>query len=329
MQNTMFDRMKRLVGLFGCLLLVITGLGQSTTPVNCQQAAQQYSEDYIAFLKGTKENVAILLFEWEQACGVTEPLFRARALQLLAEDNFPGMLHEKDMLDMALAFRTRYEIMQDEDSEQTEDYYTAFPEYFGHIPLNCKFDRQTHRYAKNLLSQFAPGTLEYAFLSLYSGEVSYLFELLSRQHWADIPLSREYEERVSFYSNKPEFNFGLASSLWIPGADLTVIGPKPALGIFVGVKKNQYYLNGVFEMRFGKTNEPFALHLRDTLVSTRNHQGGFLGVELGGIFWSLKGGKFSIGGGVTGGYDIIDIVEDTQTPVRQTFGSFSFRVGPV
>ena len=295
---------------------------------SCRQFAPVYADSVADWLrKDLIERLPALLLDWEHNCGLTEPLFRVRILQLISEGQFPGYLSKEDMLDYAVAFDIRYAILENENIEAREEYFELYAEYFGYIPLNSSLDRQTERWASRMLAMFSREEPEWAWLSLYSGDTESFFLTLREEKYKGAELSEAYKERVAYFQKKPELNIGIGTGIWIPTADLEVIGVKPILDIFAGIKTRNTFYDLVFSMRFGQTQKPFELVARDSIVETRNYQGGFLGIEITRMF--LKTGRYETGFYVSGGYDLIDIVEKRQDPVRETFAAAALQLGPV
>ncbi|TVQ12271.1 MAG: hypothetical protein EA361_11365 [Bacteroidetes bacterium] len=295
---------------------------------NCRQYAPSYADSVADLLrKELTDRLPAVLLDWEHSCGLSEPLFRIRMLQLISEGQFPGYLSEKDMLDYAVAFDIRDAITARENLEEREEYYELYAGYFGYIPLNSGFDRQTERWASRMLARFSPEDPEWAWLSLYSGDTQSFFLILREDKYKGAELSEVYKERVAYFQKKPELNMGIGTGIWIPTADLEIIGMKPILEIFAGIKTQNTFYDLVFSMRFGQTKNPFELVARDSIVETRNYQGGFIGIEITRMFF--KSGRYETGLYVSGGYDLMDIIEDRQDPVRETFAAAALQLGPV
>ena len=295
--------------------------------VTCIQKAENYSVNVAkAMHDENDEVVAELLFAWEQDCGLTEPVFRARALQLIADGRFPGPLDESLLLEKAVAFEIRYRIITEESPSVRDFFYLEYEEYFGYVPLNEEFDRQTLRIANRLKNDVEKNTLEYRLLELYSGDTESFFLALKGGDFAETPLARDYNNRVAELLNMPEINLGLRGGMWFPMGDLDILGAHPALGVNLGVKKNRNYLEAIFDIRFGKAANPVTLVVQDTLVTATNFQGAYMGLEWSRVL--VKGRDYEIELFAGAGYDVIDLIEDGQDPERQTFGSFALSFGP-
>lgn len=295
---------------------------------DCRLKAPQYADSIALLLQqGLSEKLPFLLLQWEHDCGASEPLFRVRMLQLISEGQFPGYFSAEDMLDNAVAFDVRHEIVETESMKEREESFELYAVYLGYVALNSNFDMQTQRWARRMLSGFSPQQPEWAWLQLYSGNPESFFLTLREEAYPGADLSEVYKERVAFFQRKPELNMGVGTGIWIPTSDLEVIGLKPSLDIFGGIKTRNTYYDLVFSMRFGKTQKPFELMVRDSIVETRKYQGGFLGLEITQML--IKSSGYEAGIFVSGGYDLIDIVEDRQNPVRETFSSPALHFGPV
>ncbi|MFN2396000.1 MAG: hypothetical protein ABR597_09970 [Bacteroidales bacterium] len=293
----------------------------------CAEGAENFSVEVTkAMLDGNDETLAELLFTWEQECGLTEPVFRARALQLIADGRFPGPLDESLLLEKAVAFEIRYRINTEESPSVRDFFYEEYEEYFGYVPLNEDFDRQTLRIANRLKNQVDKNTLEYRLLELYSGNTESFFLALKEGGFAETPLARDYNKRVAELLKLPEINLGVRAGTWFPMSDLDILGVHPALGVNLGIKKNRNYLDAIFDIRFGKAANPVTLVVQDTLVTTSNFQGAYMGLEWSRVL--VKGTGYEIELFAGAGYDVIDLIEEGQDPERQTFGSVAAYFGP-
>lgn len=295
--------------------------------VSCAERAENYSVEVAkAMIDGDDEELAALLFAWEQDCGLTEPVFRARVLQLIADGRFPGPLDESLLLENAVAFEIRHRIITEESPLVRDFFYEEHEEYFGYVSLNDDFDRQTIRIANRLKNEVEKNTLEYRLLELYSGNTESFFLALKEGSFAETQLAGDYNNRVAELLNMPEINLGVRGGMWFPMGDLDILGTHPALGVKLGVKKNRNYLDAIFDIRFGKAANPVTLVVQDTLVTATNFQGAYMGLEWSRVL--VKGSDYEIELFAGAGYDVIDLIEDGQDPERQTFGSFAAYFGP-
>ena len=308
-------------------ILLYRPLQAQDISVNCAEKAENYSIEVAkAMLDSDDETLAELLFAWQQECGFTEPVFRARVLQLIAAGRFPDMLEDVPMLEQAIAFEIRYRLIAEKSPAERADYFAFHQEYFGYVPINEDFDRQTMRQAARLMNRVSPGTIQYHILEMYAGEPENFFAALRDGEFEETQLAAEYRNRRDELLKLPEFNIGIRAGMWFPMDDLDILGSHPSLGVNVGLKKGSNYFDAVFDFRFGKSAYPVSVVLQDTLVKTSNFQGGFLGMEWSRVLVQGSDYNLEIFAGL--GYDIIELVEDGQDPGRKTFGSLSFSFGP-
>ena len=322
--------MKKLTPFFCAIFLTASVLFSSfaqDTNNSCAEKAQEYAEEFAAMLRDNRrEDMPHVLFAWEQDCGITEPVFRARALQLIQEGVFPGSLESESMLDHAIAFEIRYRLIEDETAETRQTYFEHHASYFGYVPVHGNFDRQTLRQATALQNRMSDEGLAGLFLKLYSGQTEAFFAELKSGRFESTSLGRAYRERVDELKKKPELNVGLQAGGWFPMGNLSATGNHPSLGLILGLRKGMYYLDANFDFRFGNTSQDVFIVVKDTLVATRNHQGGYGGLELSRVFLQNPRSQWEWYAGA--GYNLIEIVEDAREPERQSFGSWAFQTGP-
>lgn len=295
--------------------------------VNCAEKAENFSVEVArAMLDGDDEILAEILFAWEQECGLTEQVFRARALQLLSAGQFPGALENTSILEQAIAFEIRYRLIAEKSPAERVDYYAFHKDFFGYVPINEDFDRQTMRQAARLINGVAPASIEYRILELYAGEPENFFAALRDGEFQETALAAEYRNRRNELLRLPEINVGIRAGMWFPISDLDVLGTHPSLGVNVGLKKGRNYFDAVFDFRFGESARPVSVLLQDTLVKVSNFQGGYLGLEWSRVL--VQGPDYNLELFAGLGYDLIELVEDGQDPGRRSYGSFNFTIGP-
>jgi len=286
---------------------------------NCSVVSADYAEQISNLIEaGEYGRIYHITKMWEESCGLIEPVFRVKALLKIHHNSFPGELDSQNMLNQAIAFEIRDDLI--ESPQRGKEYFELHPGFFGYIQPGHKFDHHTEQWARRLLLTAARDSISRLFLQLYEGQTEVFFSALKDGHLQGTNLALDYQSKVAENRRLPEFNMGVNSGLWVPKGNLQIIGPKPTVGINLGVKTTNMFIDAVFEVRFGKTNRYVLINLRDTLVSTRNYQGGYLGVELTRILTRGKNGGFEIFAGL--GYDIIEIIEDQQiAPEGVIFGS--------
>jgi len=300
---------------------------QEPIEANCPSNASLFADSIALALEGNDLNRASqLLYTWEQLCGLSEPVFRIGLLLDAATGNRKPELYGVDgLLSQAVSFEIRYRLMIETDEQGRKEYFELYPDYFGYVFINSAFDRKTQQLALQLLRDGVNNNILHAFVRLYAGETEWFFQNLKNGNLADSKLQQEYMARVQFFQQKPELSAGISTGLWVPMGNLDVVGLKPAFIVHAGVKKWSSSLHAVVAIRFGSTRVPIDFSIQDTLVSTRNQQGGFAGLEWVQGLYSRK--KASLGITLTGGYDVIDMVEDRQDPRRKTFGSWFLQPG--
>jgi hypothetical protein len=318
--------MKNIPGFLVFLLICVPLFAQDLSE-NCAEKAENYSIQVArAMLDGDDEALGRLLFAWEQECGLTEPVFRARTLQLIAAGQFPGSLENTSILEQAIAFEIRYRLIAEKSPAERADYYAFHKGFFGYVPIHEDFDRQTMRQAARLINRVSAGTIEYLMLEMYAGEPENFFAALRDGEFQETNLAAEYRNRRDELLRLPEFNVGIRAGMWFPMGDLDILGTHPSLGVNVGLKKGRNYFDAVFDFRFGKSARPVSVVLQDTLVKVSNFQGGYLGLEWSRVL--VKGPDYNLEFFAGLGYDLIELVEDGQDPGRRSYGSFNFTLGP-
>ncbi len=271
------------------------------------------------------DNLPPVLMVWQQSCGAIEPLFRARTLLMIHDGVLTRENEPENLLEMAINFEIRNGLMDDEDVEKRDDYFETYRDYFGYVPVNSPFDRETRKLANTMLAEGQYDDLAKALLTLYSGRTHDFFQILKKGELEGTVLQESYRKRVKELRGKPEFNLGISSGIWMPTSDLQALGNKPFAGVLVGVKRGRWAVNASFEMRFGTAGDEVFIHSRDTITRAKHYQGGFLGLEATGLV--LETGRFRSGLFLTTGFDITDLVEEGQDPRGKTLYSPAIATG--
>jgi hypothetical protein len=312
-----------LILVWAMLAIPLHGIEKSE---KCPELSDDYAHRYAELIQqGLYEEMTTLLATWEHECGLTEPVFRAKALQLIQSRTFPGILNEENILEQAIAFEIREKLVSEGNYVKIREYYELYPEFFGYVSPGHPFDIQTRQWARRLKSEVASGSFSYIFLQLYEGQTEEFFATLRDGFFQDTRLAAQYKNKLETIIKLPELNLGVNAGLWVPSGNLDVLGLHPSIGIVLGAKTKNTYFDAVFEFRFGKAAEDVMITVRDTLVATRNYQGGYAGIEVSQILIRTNNSSWELFAG--GGYDIIDIVEDAIDPERQSFGSPAIHLG--
>lgn len=321
--------MRHFFWLLGSIIIVFTGhpaLAQEEVAVDCSREAIVYSKAYMEhFNRNEYELAEDVLYQWEQECGITEPIKRARILLWIQNDRFTLQAEPPALLEAAVEYSSRQDLLNIEHPEDRDLYYEDNMHYYGYIPPDREFDRFTHKVAEQLFAEQGQNDLAVSFLHLYAGTSKDFFTNLKHGSFTGSKLSEDYHYEVRKLKRIPEFNLGMGIGLWIPNGDLVTLGIKPVANLYAGLKFHNFTLNAIADIRFGKSKDPFEIAVLDTLVQTRNHQGGYFGLQLKQIL--VKKSSLHFGVIASAGIDIIDIVGDQQFAGRQTFTSAGFQAG--
>jgi hypothetical protein len=294
--------------------------------IDCSKEAIVYSKAFIHhFQQGEFELSEDVLYQWEQECGLSEPIQRARVLLLIHTNHFTLQNEPPALQKAATDYTNRLALMEIENPDERELAYRENQNHFGYIPPDGEFDRFTDRLVDELSARQDVSGLSDLFLNLYSGNSKDFFISLKQGSFSESQLSKDYQKEVKRLKRLPEFNFGIGTGIWIPSGNLKSIGNKPIASIYAGLKIHNTTIDAIADIRFGKSSELFEINVKDTLIQTRNHQGGYFGLQLKQIL--LRHSSLRYGLIASAGVDIIDIVEDRQFPQRQTFASAGFQAG--
>jgi hypothetical protein len=321
--------MSRILGILVFVCLIFNGLNalaQEDVTIDCSREAVIYSKAFIQHFQLKQYDLAEdVLYQWEQECALSEPIQRARLLLLIQNNRLSQQTEPPFLFEAAVAYANRQDLIDHENPAVRDLHYADNIHYYGYIIPDGDFDRFTRKLAEQLLTQQGQNNLAVSFLHLYSGNSTEFFLQLKQGSFPQTELSKDYHQKVKMLKRMPEFNFGLGTGLWIPGGNLAVLGIKPMVNIYAGMKFQNTTFNIIADIRFGKSKELFEMDIKDTLIQTRNHQGAFFGLQLSRIL--LRTASIHYGILASAGIDVIDIVEDRQYAQRQMHTSWGFQTG--
>lgn len=270
-------------------------------PVECSDISYNSAELYSRYiLEGKLDSAKYVVEYWEKKCGNREPVFRAKLLLALKENNFSGTLLDSHAMRNIFNFNERMEMGKKGDHYD----YDNDKSHYGFVPIGGDFDSCTSSLATELKGGYDPGTAEYAIAELYAGDDgAALFRFLRDGGFAETDLQRDYREMLNEALSTPEAHFAILTGVWIPTGDLTRLGLHPELGIQFGAKHRRMNYDLTILVRF--INSPNEYYARrggiGTPELTNKFWGGYIGLDVGYDVIRRRGHELQLMGGF--GYD--------------------------
>ncbi|MGB3092115.1 MAG: hypothetical protein WBC42_02760 [Candidatus Zixiibacteriota bacterium] len=285
---------------------------------NSSFLVQRYFED------GKYDSVKIILDYWEQKCGFSEPLFRARILSSIFTDTFSEDLYERSIISHLLTYKRN----NSKESERTQNQYYLDYYFWGVTfnPIHPTFDEFTLKLAYTNLKNVQEGDVRYLLCKFYSNEFDFVFEELKSNRYNHTDLKSYYENEVEETLSETEYHLGLIGGAWFPQGNSKTLGIHPTLGFSLGFKQNKILYDFTGILRFLDSSNRYTIEHKGSVIETNDFLGGYIGLDLGYEAYRDRRNEidFVIGAGYDGftAYRNKDDEKDTKD-----IDSFNFNVG--
>lgn len=242
------------------------------------------------------DSLAITLNDWQQSCGLSEPIMRTRILFSILADTFSEQIYDSSMVDYMLNYMMRI------DTTTNPDLYYNYADYFGFVPIRGEYDYFTQSIADELLGYKFYHPMELLFSEFYANILTDPFkELQTAADYDSTELHRYYYKEVDKYRKLPDFHYAAITGIWMPQGNASLLGNHPLLGIQGGIHYNKMIYNFTLAFRFLKSKNEYTF-MKDGIEETTDvFFGGYIGLDLERVLLKGKRNEFSILAGV--GYD--------------------------
>lgn len=207
-----------------------------------------------------------LLYEfvlyWENRCLSTEPAFRARILGAIWDAAFDEGIYDEEVIDMLV------------------DRYDP-PVASKNPDLKKSYDEFTTGFADQMLPHVPHMGLEEFFCLFYAGKTDQAWTLLESEELEDTWLRFYYDvEVMELEQSNAVPTLAATAGGWWPSGDMAFVGDKPTVGVLSGVRWPHWLARFVFEVRVGRSDEPYWVN--DSGIRGRSDR--FDAVLVGGEF---------------------------------------------
>lgn len=269
---------------------------------DCPDVASECSFLFSIYLKENNfDSAGILIRYWENKCGPTEPVRRAKILLALVQHDFHDSLLAHGMVANLLDYRDRLITI---NSGNPDRFITLLASY-GYVPVGREFDRVTMETARKLRPGFPEETIEYQLCAFYGNQSDSLFTRLLSPPLSNSVLAGEYRHEVVNNLNLKELHISWITGIWIPSGSAARLGVHPEFGVQLGMKNKK--MNYDLTLCFRVGNTPSYYYARrtktdDSLVATRFFFGGYIGLDAGYDLIVRKRHEFQLlaGAGIDG-----------------------------
>lgn len=218
-------------------------------PLNSAMYYQQYIEE------NKIDSAGLIINYWQNTCGKSEPIFRAKVLLSLIEK---GCLDDSLQTDDAINNLILYSYRMDIEKYANYIEYDDNPSYFGYIPISKDYDSFTKQEAKILKNKFNSKSIEYAICEFYGGNTDSLSIRFQADSLKNTKLGKEYNKALRKYLNEPLFVVNFSSGAWIPtGMNMKNFGIHPDLGFLFGIQYKKMTYSIDWHTRFVNTQDSY------------------------------------------------------------------------
>lgn len=275
--------------------------------IDCETIAQ-ISTSWIMYFYAIEEydSAAIVLDNWQDACGLSEPILRTRILFAIRNNAYSEEMYDSTIVDFVLNYMMRI------DTTSPADLYTDYQDYFGYVPFRSEYDYFTQSIADELLQHVFYNPAELLFSEFYANVLPDPVKAIQRDTtYTNTALRSYYYQRVDKYLKQPDYHLSLYSGIWIPYGNASLLGNHPILGVQFGISAKKMTYNLSFDLKFIKSKNEYAVLRNGNMDTTTNFSGLYIGADLEREIFTFGKNKISLLGGI--GYDGFDAVKvDTE-----------------
>lgn len=180
-----------------------------------------------------------LVLYWEDRCLATEPVFRIKVLGSIWDAAFDEGMYGEEALERLIE---RYDP----------------PVKSKHPDSREAYDKFTSEFADQLLPHVPRGSLEEFYCLYYKGEQAQAWALLESEDLEDTWLRFYYDEEIQYLTRTTSVpTLALTGGGWWPSGNVEFVGDKPLVGFLTGVRWPHWLLRFFFEVRVGRSDEPY------------------------------------------------------------------------
>lgn len=295
--------------------------------LECEEVSRKTSMQLIRHMEANNDDsVKRLLNLWEEKCGLTEPLFRAKISYALKRGNFKDSLLRSGTLHQILNYQARQKLIKSSNVEQFEEYKS----YYGFIPIGQNFDNYTFALNERLKKQFSPVSVEFLFSELYSSNPDTFFYKIQHPAYNNTTLGRQYRNSVESYLSMAEYHLSVVSGIWIPTGNLSKVGIHPELGFQMGAKKKKMNYDLIMAFKFRESPDFYTARRTksdNSLEQTKSFFGVMVGADFGYDIYRTKGHEIQIAWGIAlDGFDAL-AADDERSLDPENIWSYNINFG--
>lgn len=259
---------------------------------------------------------------WYRKCSGDELAFGTKILLDILNKNFNEDFYSNEIINYLLWFKNLKKYNNEFGiSHAMFFYYSNTP---GYYEVKKDFLKFTNSIAYDAL-QTASGKTDSLLAYFYNGGTDTALTILQSRYYEDTKLKYYYDSTVTSILNESYLYGGLLAGLWIPFGSNEILGKKPEIGFFLGLKKNRLFGDIKLIFRFLSSPNYYVVKHNNELVETNYFFGGFIGTEFGYSCVDIAKLPLNLLGGF--GYDGFTAVSSEDGKNSKSIDSFNFNLG--
>lgn len=145
-----------------------------------------------------------------------------------------------------------------------------------------RLELQLRNLARSLMQREMEGSVEYYWARLFSPDPDFALSALRGNRYTHTDLWRYYTTALHRLEDSVGMSgphYGGSIGFWVPTGNLSLLGPKPAMGVLLGMKSNLWEFNLLMGFQFTNSDETYLTEIDGDFVETNEYFGGFIGIE--------------------------------------------------
>jgi hypothetical protein len=258
---------------------------------------------------------------WYRKCKDDELAFGTKILFDILNKNFNEDFYSDDIINYLLWFKDLKKYNSESEFTLARFFYYSSP---GYYEVKKDYLEFTNTLAHDALLT-APGKTDSILAYFYNDGTDTAFTILQSKYYEDTKIRYYYDSTVTSILNESYLYGGLLTGIWMPYGNNEILGKKPEIGFFLGLKKNHLFGDIKLIFRFLSTPNSYVVMHNNNLVETSHFFGGFIGAEFGYSFVDITKLQLNLLSGF--GYDGFTAISSEDGKNSKSIDSFNFNLG--
>jgi hypothetical protein len=274
----------------------------------------------VYFSRNQPDTIQHILQYWQDECGLSEPLVRARLLFSIWGDSLNEQSYDDDIINYLLLYMKNHR-----ESSRTDHYIPS-------DPIADSFGIFTEYFAREILRRKPCTPVDSFFTGFYANIESHPFSPLKDSTFNGTFLQYAYKNEVKKFRERPDGHLAFLAGGWIPVGEVSVLGPHPLLGLQGGYKLHHMFFNASIYFKFLDAPDTFRVEYQDSAWLTKHVFGSFFGIDVGYQLFRKNQHELYLTAGLA--YDGLELLNVDNTPdnpndqkITRNIGSMNINTG--